>query len=115
MTNNTTRFFTGAVSAALLLLGCATTPQSKSDRPTPQCTSLCQNQLAACTEEYPGDYSACQGEFSRCESNCESRKAMERMEDGSTREEVIEPAEGDPFERPGEEPAEPVPSEETPE
>lgn len=76
------------LATALLLVGCATNAQPRAEE-TPQCTSLCHNRLATCTERHPGDYSACRDQFSSCEQTCEGNRAIERMERED--EEVVVP------------------------
>lgn len=96
-----------AVTSSFFWAACAgsqsaTKPESRS---VPQCLSLCSNQFASCTEEYPGDFSACRGDRADCERACHEQRALERMEsnDGS---EVIAPtdAEEDEFNDDGMEP-----------
>ena len=64
-----------------MLFGCSASQQPEKQS-TPQCLSLCSNQFAACTEEYPGDASACLPARHDCERTCQGQKAMERMEGG---------------------------------
>lgn len=73
---------------ALLVSACATA-QPRAEQPVPQCLSLCNNNFASCTNEFPGDYGACRQEMQTCEDACQEQKAMERME--SADEEVIVP------------------------
>lgn len=77
-----------ACAACLLVVGCSAKqqPQPKQQRQTekrlPQCLSLCANQFAACTEEYPGDASACLPGRRDCQTTCEGEAAIKRMEKG---------------------------------
>ncbi len=64
--------------------------QQQTERSLPQCLSLCSNQFASCTEEYPGDASACLPARRDCETTCEAEKAMNR--ESRTRQSVeVEP------------------------
>lgn len=73
---------------ALLVSACATA-QPKTEQPVPQCLSVCNNNFASCTNEFPGDYGACRQEMQTCENACQEQKAMERMENNDG--EVIAP------------------------
>jgi len=67
----------------LMMLGFSCSAQQQTtERRVPQCLSLCGNQFAACTEEYPGDASACLPARRDCEQACEAERAVQRMEDG---------------------------------
>jgi hypothetical protein len=73
-------------------VGCSS-PQRKTEQPVPQCLSLCSNQFAACTDEYPGDFSACKGERADCEQTCREQKALQETEEEE--EEVIVPTDSE--------------------
>lgn len=77
---------------ALVSLSCAG-QQRAEQQSTPQCLSLCNNNFAACTEEFPGDYGACRRDLQTCQNACEEQKALERMEKGDE-EIIVEPPEG---------------------
>lgn len=70
-----------AVSLAAACSARQSTPTA--ERSVPQCLSLCSNQFTACTEEFPGDASACLPARRDCERTCEGEKAMKRAEDGT--------------------------------
>lgn len=97
-----------ALAAVMILLffaGCSGPQQQRqSERSVPQCLSLCGNQFAACTEEYPGDFSACRADRDECEQTCREQKALREMEDDED-EEVIAPTTSEPEPTPEEEPA----------
>ena len=107
-----------------LLVGCSGAKQQETEADyLPQCLSLCSNNFAACTQEYPGDFAMCRQERDNCEQTCEEKKALERMEEDD--DEVIVPTDSaeEPVPTPEEEPSdnpletnEPKPegSEETP-
>ena len=65
----------------MLLIGCSA-KQQQAERSVPQCLSLCGNQFAACTEEFPGDASACLPARRDCERTCQGEAAVRRAEDG---------------------------------
>lgn len=85
-----------AAIAALLTISCSA-QQQRTEQDVPQCLSLCSNQFAACTQEYPGDASACLPGRRDCEQACEAMKAEQRNEDDRNREPFV-PAE--PFVQP---------------
>jgi hypothetical protein len=70
-------------AACFLLAGCSAKQQP--ERSLPQCLSLCSNQFASCTEEFPGDASACLPGRNECQRTCEADRAEKRMEGGSGR------------------------------
>ena len=73
-----------------LLCAACSSQQQKTERSVPQCLSLCSNQFAACTEEFPGDASACLPGRRDCERTCESERALQRGE-GNKPGEVMAP------------------------
>lgn len=82
----------GIIVLVALSTACSGGQQAQGKQPKmPQCLSLCGNQFAACTEEFPGDFTACQSSRSDCERQCEGDRAIERMESGDSRLEVVEP------------------------
>lgn len=88
-------FITSTIlSTVLVAISCAgPQSQTRTERSVPQCLSMCGNQFAMCTEEYPGDASACLGDRRQCEQSCEAQKAVERMEERE--EDVIVPTDAE--------------------
>ena len=77
------------IAVAAVIAACSAS-QQRADGSAPHCLSMCSNQFAACTEEFPGDASACLPARNDCERTCEGDAALRRAagEDG---QEVLAP------------------------
>jgi len=65
---------------ALAVLTASCSARQPKEQQTPQCLSLCANQFASCTQEFPGDAAACQPSRNECERTCAGERAVQRME-----------------------------------
>ena len=77
-----------AVLLFFMLAACSAKQQA-TERDLPQCMSLCANQFAACTQEFPGDASACLPARNDCDKTCRGEEAIRSAEDG--RQKVLAP------------------------
>lgn len=68
------------VAVTLVLVGCSA--RQSTEQRVPPCLSLCANQFAACTEEFPGDAAACQPARNDCERTCRGERALQQAEEG---------------------------------
>lgn len=78
------------VASISLAISCASDPRvaERGIGPQARCIDICGANFTACTQNNPGDYTACAGDRRDCDQECESQAAEQRIEPA---QETVEP------------------------
>ncbi len=78
------------IASLALAISCSADPRvaERGIGPQARCIDICGANFTACTQNNPGDYTACADDRRQCDKECESQAAEQRIEPAN---EAVEP------------------------